>query len=282
MGLLGAILPKVFGAAVGIFGANKARRQAKADAANKFIDLRAAAEAGGFNPLTALEATGGGGFGAYPSSAPPLASVELLTGAVQDGIDEIDGTAAMRRAKDRLELDLAKLRLDQARSGVAVYEPRRAVSSVGSVRAPVGGSPPVTVATNAAFSWPDFYMPGLSDMWANLGGNREVVRKPTENLGMMMQIENQFTPFGPIWVPGSDGEVMGWDEVLVSTAVGAPQVAGQAVISFGSAIGTFAKNKINGGVPLETVIAGTTFGKNFFNPKKRWPPAPNRSGQPSN
>lgn len=48
---------------------NRAKKQAyeqnKKDASNKFVDLRNAAQKAGFNPLTALRATGGVGFGSY-------------------------------------------------------------------------------------------------------------------------------------------------------------------------------------------------------------------------
>ena len=47
------------------------RDETIADRANMFSDLRASAVQGGFNPLTALTATGGGGFGSG-SSAPSL------------------------------------------------------------------------------------------------------------------------------------------------------------------------------------------------------------------
>jgi hypothetical protein len=43
----------------------KNRATAKADAANKYTDMNAAAEKAGLNPLTVLRATGGTGFGAY-------------------------------------------------------------------------------------------------------------------------------------------------------------------------------------------------------------------------
>lgn len=43
----------------------KNRELAKQDAANKFVDMNAAAKKAGINPLTALRATGGAGFGMY-------------------------------------------------------------------------------------------------------------------------------------------------------------------------------------------------------------------------
>ncbi len=126
-----SIFGKLLGAGLSIFGANKARKQARQDALNKFVDLRAAADAGGINVLTALGATGGQGFGAYGSSAPPLASVELLTGALGDYEDERNGTADLRRSTDRLNNDLAKIKLEQARSGVYAPPPPKAYAAAG-------------------------------------------------------------------------------------------------------------------------------------------------------
>lgn len=143
---LAAAAPDLLGAAVSAMGASKARKQAIGDAANKFVDLRAAAEKGGFSPLTALQATGGAGFGNYGSSAPPLASVELLTGAVGKFYDEASGQGAQRRATDKLNFDLAQLRLDQARSGVYVPSPPSAVAGMGP--SPLGNSV-VTVQNGA-------------------------------------------------------------------------------------------------------------------------------------
>lgn len=125
------IFSQLLGGALGIFSANKARRQAKQDALNKFVDLRAAADAGGISMLTALGATGGSGFGNY-GGAPPLASVELLTGAAGDIEDEANGTAAQRRATERLNYDLAKIRLDQARSGVYDAPAPKSYAAAGS------------------------------------------------------------------------------------------------------------------------------------------------------
>lgn len=45
--------------------AEKNRALAQSDAANKFIDMSAAAQKAGINPLTALRTTGAAGFGAY-------------------------------------------------------------------------------------------------------------------------------------------------------------------------------------------------------------------------
>lgn len=48
-----------------IIGAQLARDAAKRERDNHFVNLRESARRGGFNPLTALRATGGGGYGQY-------------------------------------------------------------------------------------------------------------------------------------------------------------------------------------------------------------------------
>lgn len=214
--LLTALAPKIFGAVLGLASANKARGQAQEDAFNKFSDLRDAAIHGGFNPLTALEATGGAGFGAFPSSAPPLASVELLTGALQDGADELTGVAETRRATDRLNRDLAALRLDQARSGVVVD---RGVPA----RGPLGGRP-ATVGTisgigpgtsGGAFPW------SIRDIAT---GNRPVRIEPVSNTGGFIEVETPWTG-GPVSIPGDGGEPWEASEVATVVLAGVPQVA---------------------------------------------------------
>lgn len=80
---------------------------------------RDASAATGFNPLTLLQA-GSGTTGFTTGGTPPLASVELITGGLQGLDDQVSGDAARRRAADTLNLDLARLRYEQARSGVVV------------------------------------------------------------------------------------------------------------------------------------------------------------------
>jgi hypothetical protein len=115
------------------------------DAQNKFVDMRSAAQAGGFNPLSILAATGGAGFGDYggasgfngvvnspgvsgvtmadTASAPPLTSISMLgsalTGAGSGFADVLSGKAAQDAARDRLSLDLGNIQLDQARWNLA-------------------------------------------------------------------------------------------------------------------------------------------------------------------
>lgn len=112
--LLGNTLLKVGSS---VFLQNKQRRNAVSDALLKGEHIRESAERGGFSPLAFLYGTQGTGFGNY--TRPPLASQELLSGAVQDVVDHFDGTAEAERKETELRNDLLELQVEQARSGVA-------------------------------------------------------------------------------------------------------------------------------------------------------------------
>lgn len=217
--LIGAVAPSLIGGLFGMGAAKKARRQALYDARHKFEVLRDAAIRGGFNPLTALQATGGAGYGAFPSSAPPLASVELLTGALQGAADEITGEAAQRRAADRLNLELAQLRLDQARSGVVAYAPPSAAAGIGGGPSPLGRSASVTATASGGT------VAGV------IFGDRPITEVPVSNTSGGMVVQNGLTA-GEIVVPG-DSEPWGIDELLSVAVVGAPQIAWNWAREFG-------------------------------------------------
>lgn len=127
----------------GLFGKKKKDPTPAQNIVSQAQGAREAADKYGFNPLTMLQygqpggAMGGGGGG--PS---PLASIQMLTDGLTGLDDVISGDAARRRAADQLNLDLAQLKLDQARSGVALSAPGYAVNQFGP--SPLGVRP-VTV-----------------------------------------------------------------------------------------------------------------------------------------
>lgn len=57
---------------------NKQRAAEKADQANKFVDMRNAAQKAGFNPLTVLRSTGGAGFGGTNAVMPVMSKQNFL------------------------------------------------------------------------------------------------------------------------------------------------------------------------------------------------------------
>lgn len=82
---------------------------------------RAAAEKYGFNPLTMLQYGNTSGTGLAPSAGPPpLASLEVLASALDQFDPQVKADRERQRQVDQLNLDLAKLKLEQARSGVVI------------------------------------------------------------------------------------------------------------------------------------------------------------------
>lgn len=132
MGGFLAALPGIASAVGGLFGLFKKPASTVPD----FKKIRESAEAGGFNPLTALM-SGAGGI-ASGSSTPPLASFDLLSQGLQGVSDALTGKTAQLDAQERLRTDLMQLQLDQARSGVVQAAPPRAVDRVGVGGAPLG------------------------------------------------------------------------------------------------------------------------------------------------
>jgi len=117
--VIGALISagsKLLGGFMANKAAQKARRQAKKDARNKFVDLRKAATKGGFNPLTALQATGGAGYGAgaYPSSAPPLASIDYLVDGLTGVGEAFTRTKEHDRVSDRFNREMSERMVEDA------------------------------------------------------------------------------------------------------------------------------------------------------------------------
>lgn len=101
MGLLSTIVGAVAGPiAGGLFGSKKETTKQTTD----FVALRKSAEAAGFNPLTALKATGGAGF--QQTTHPGLSSAEWLAEAIGAGAQAWAKFDPMQQQKDQLELDL--------------------------------------------------------------------------------------------------------------------------------------------------------------------------------
>ncbi|AXH74965.1 MAG: DNA pilot protein [Microviridae sp.] len=148
----GKLLGGLFGNRSAKKAAAKQRAQALEDERLKFTRLRESAELGGFNPLTALAGGGLSGLSGLPSSAPPLASTEMLSGALSDITDEFTGVASQQRARDQLELELAKIKVDQAKTELVHRQKPSAANNV------AGGSGSANLGNNAASAIP----PGTS------------------------------------------------------------------------------------------------------------------------
>lgn len=137
----------------------RVRGETVSDRANQFSDLRKSAEAGGFNPLTALGAGGGAGFsgGGAPQSgsmgpgggaqlasqqilprsisAPPLASFGMVSQGLGEAADALWQTDAEKLDSEsqRLSNELAKIQIDQSRNDLDKVGPKRPSTDTGSV-----------------------------------------------------------------------------------------------------------------------------------------------------
>lgn len=179
---------------------------------------RDAAEEYGFNPLTLLQYGQPGGAApiAGGGGTPPLASIQAITGGLQDIGDVVSGDAARRRAADQLQLDLAQIKLDQAQAGVVAVP---GANGVGSGPSPLGRSARA-VPTNGGTAHSRQF--GMGENPIAPGREREV--DPLVNSPGVFEIQNHVTANQPVTIPG-DGEPWGIDELATAVLVGGGQMA---------------------------------------------------------
>lgn len=214
----------ILGGLGGLFGAVKKPEQpdVKKNILDQAAGAREAAAQYGFNPLTMLQYgnPAGAGFNAGGGGVPPLASIEAITGGFQEIMDERNGTAERQRKADQLNLDLAQVKLDQARAELKSLQ-----SPLGrqAVMVPNGGAvfrDRVSMGnrTGAAAS----VASGSAGRSVPLAPDREVDRLEVTDSPGVFVIDNAVTG-GPIVIPG-DGDPWGLDEFGTAAAVGAPQI----------------------------------------------------------
>lgn len=121
MSVAGALIGggvKLLGGLFGSRSARKAEERAHAQFLNSGSDIREAAIRGGFNPLTFLQATGGGAAanGGFTAAGQPaaLASQELIMGGLQDFGSVLSGEAAQIARERELSYNLAKLEYEKS------------------------------------------------------------------------------------------------------------------------------------------------------------------------
>ena len=100
----------------GLFGSKKKETKQTTD----FVALRKSAEAAGFNPLTALKATGGGGF--TTTTHPGLSSGEFIADALGAGFDAWASHDPIQRERDALEVELMRAELDRIKADAGVTQ----------------------------------------------------------------------------------------------------------------------------------------------------------------
>lgn len=227
--MLGAI-SGALGVASGVKGLFGSEEPEQPDIKKNMMDqaagARLAAAEHGFNPLTMLQygQPGGAGFSSGGGGTPVLASVDAITSGLQGIDDVISGDAARRRQADQLEIDLAKVKLDQLRSGVTVASaPRPVASGVGSGPSPLGTRPQTVAQSNTQSATPNGF--GPKPAWAT---GRTLDVAPVTNSPGVFEMQNPITGGKPITIPG-EGEPWGIDELATAVVVGGPQIAYNAI-----------------------------------------------------
>lgn len=200
----------------GLFGSKKKTPTPRENLLSQAQGAREAADKYGFNPLTMLQygqtsgAMGGGG-------GAPLASTELLMGALDDFTDAFSGEAAQRAEANRLELELGKIKLEQLRAG-GVQARLSAASAVGDGASPLGPRAATVGTSNRAG-----YTPLSFSTQTDLAPGFDIKTGGINRTSGLMAVNNALTR-GDVWMPGDGSEPWGFDEVLTALAVGAPQV----------------------------------------------------------
>lgn len=234
---LGAAVSAVSGIK-GLFSKEKKGPTPQQNIMSQAAGARAAAEKHGFNPLTLLQygqtgATTGGGGG-----APPLASLQAVTDGLMGLDDILSGDRARRAAADQLEIDMARVKLDQARSGVVQAAVPR-VDTVGTAPSVLGRRSVVYApSAGATFSRPVMSSGSapsvkavgkpISTSGSIYAPDRKLDKTELSNAPGFFQMENALT-HGPINMPGDSGEVAEADQLATMILVGAPQAAGNWV-----------------------------------------------------
>lgn len=222
----------ILGGLGGLFGGKKAKERSPYDTImSQAAGARAASVQHGFNPLTLLQAGAGSGFTQIPGSAPPLASVQAITDGLAGLDDEFSGDAARRRQADQLEIDLAKVRLDEAKRGVGIGQPGHWDRALPAPSAPLTGNRAATVVQPSARVVPAKFGAGVNPV---APGRKDDIA-PLVNSPGVFEVENQWTPFGPITIPG-EGEPWGIDELGTAVGVGVPQIVAGGLQAMSDAV----------------------------------------------
>lgn len=188
---------KVLGGLGGLFG-RKAPTPAQSLMSHA-MGARQAAERTGFNPLTLL----GVAPAPWGADTPPLASVEALTGGLQDLDDISSGRVARQNAAQKLQLELAQLELETARANLGMIRNPSAAGRIPGAPGAVGlgGKPTVqppgaAVPSTAPYSASDLEIP------TGLAPERDVEAETVKNLPGFVKINNALA--GDLYLPGEE------------------------------------------------------------------------------
>lgn len=191
----------------GILGRNAAKKAtARQNEYNKPINMRARAEEGGFNPLlwagqgnlqTQVQQTG--------QMGNALANAGL---AIADGMSE----------KRRLDIEKSRLKMDRERLDHLIQQ-ATIRPKTGGIYASVAQTPSIKKTGSPLLSKPA----GVVELGKIIAPGREQQSMPVTDGPGVTILENAGT-FGPVVIPGADGEPWGIDEVATAVVVGGPQV----------------------------------------------------------
>ena len=223
MSLLAAAIPAAIGAVGSAVNSKKAKKyadDARTDARKamktQFVDLRKAAEKGGFNPLTALQATGGAGFGAssVPFSAPPLATSDFMLNALSSLAVELTSPEEQGKTADRFNTELAEVQNQQAAGGINPSNNAPQESVAPSLSIPLARAS-LTTATEAAKDGPTVPIVTEAAMGKWMDPDRPVEQDPIADTPGSFLVSNSLTDKmgGAIPLIGDAGEPWGWSEL---------------------------------------------------------------------
>lgn len=141
------------------------RNDAISDQINKLPRLRESAEKAGFNPLTALMSTGGGGFGQTGVSmgVAPLSSAAILTNAVSGIADAWTDKRADDAHRAKVEGEIWRRQIEKERAGGAGETIRRTARRAGVADL---GARPATVAAGPTSGNTPALGAGPWDLWS--------------------------------------------------------------------------------------------------------------------
>lgn len=197
MALLGGLL-KLGGS---ILLGDRKRRQDQRDQINNLPRLRESAEKAGFNPLTALLASGGGGFG-MTTGAAPLASQDALFGLI-DGVEDRQQEKNEKAAKEAAD-KIAVIRKEaEDASGVATIARRTSQAASIPARVPVLGKQSVTSAPVTA------QRPKMSGVWEKTEDRPRESVPLTAEYRTGMQGGTRYTGLNPDAFEIGVGEIIG-------------------------------------------------------------------------
>lgn len=182
----------------GLFGGKSKSPTPRKNLLSQAQGAREASEQYGFNPLTMLQyGQPGGAMGA--GGVPPLASSDLILGALQDVSDVVTGEAAQRAEANRLELELGRRKLD-AVSGLLAVSPS-AAATVGDGLPTIGRRAAMAVTPSTQLRFPEAFNAPVALKAGDQGGVAVPTARYDRGTGALL--EGQQLEATPGWSPAS-------------------------------------------------------------------------------